>query len=510
MIRFFDVDPVYSHFENSLVHFIICYIYILHTAQSVSNIMTSISISIYSVAQAVDFETERLYDECRAYQRALGVEEERLRTWSKAVHVVSSSGWNPPEEEGEDTTTTTKDTTTTTTNTSIMTMNMMQQTIESFQKEIQILQDACQQQEQDEWTHLQTLYQEQVAISHQLDALQLQQATEWNRLKLHGRAFDGDQATQTKQLQRILREVQTLEQVDLLQHVMMEWKIPPQQQAQQPQQRLVVNDPFQQQQPQQQQFYPRVNDLRLAFAASSSSPTTPHDDSPLDWEELEAAWSLVAQCVLWIAALTNFSSQEWRIVPLTKGPAKLIQYHQQQQPQQQYGKSHPDPKSARPSARSNNTTSSSSASSSQPQQVVVVYNLGRPNMAKSLCAFQVLLHQLTEHVMHLIHLQRQRIDLDDDKDDPDASTTTTTRTALPSPYPPFSSTPTQIGSISLENLLLASTKSSSEDDDEAMYSSITPTAHSHHQHHQHWSQIIYYMACNIKWLCDQTASLLQV
>lgn len=424
------------------------------------------------MAHAVDRETDRLYEECRAYHRAVELEEERWRTWSKAV----SGTWNAPhyEDNYDD-------------DNGILPYNsnarmdadssdpstMMQHTVESFQKEVQLLQDACQQQELEELGHLKELYREQLLISHQLDRYQLQQAEEENVLQAQGRDFDCTQAHQTKRLQLVLEEVQALEQVDLLNHVMIEWKIPQQQLQQQQlqQQQLQQHDPYYHQ---HQPEYARVNDLRLAYAANNHHH--------LEWEELEAAWSLVAQCVLWVAALTNFSSQEWRIVPLTKGPAKLIQYQQQQQQQHHHRQPH--------SNRANTTTTTTTPSTTTtqtPQPIVVVYNLGRPNMAKSLCAFQVLLYQLMEHVIHLLQ-ERQRMEEITNEDE--SSRSDNNRPHLP--RPPFPSTPTQIGSISLESLLLASTND-----------------HADVAVHQYWARAIYYMACNLQWLCDQTSLLVQ-
>jgi hypothetical protein len=62
--------------------------------------------------------------------------------------------------------------------------------------------------------------------------------------------------------------------------------------------------------------YPLINELRLAYR--------PKGD--LEWDEIQAAWSLAAQLLLESATLLNFQSRHWRIVPLSQC-AKIIYYH---------------------------------------------------------------------------------------------------------------------------------------------------------------------------------------
>ena len=183
-------------------------------------------------------------------------EEERLRAWTKAVTTEWNHHHHAPSHDDDDHDDTTN-------NASMTTTRKLQQTMDSFQREVQLLEDACQQQEMEELAHLRQLYQEQLLLSHQLDETDLQHAKEQNALELQGRAFDTIQAHQTKRYQHVLREVQALEQVDLLSNVMIQWNIMPYQQPQHNH-----HDPYHQQQQQQYQ-YPRVNDLRLAFSATA-------------------------------------------------------------------------------------------------------------------------------------------------------------------------------------------------------------------------------------------------
>jgi hypothetical protein len=106
--------------------------------------------------------------------------------------------------------------------------------------------------------------------------------------------------------------------------------------------------------------YPLINELRLAYR--------PKGD--VQWNEIQAAWSLAAQLLLVIGTLFDFQSQYWTIVPLSHC-AKLIYYAPES--------SHIDP--------------------TGKQRRAVVYNLGHPktNGSKALSAWNALLFQVMEH-----------------------------------------------------------------------------------------------------------------
>jgi hypothetical protein len=159
----------------------------------------------------------------------------------------------------------------------------------SFRQEIQVLERACQQ-HQEELKHLQSVYKEQTAVSHQLDDLREYLAEEQNALELEARAFDSIHPLLANRIQQVEQEVEALEDVRLHSALF----------------DLVVDK-------QRGLRYPLINDLRLAYR--------PKGD--LEWKEIKAAWAQVLQLLLFVGTSVQFRSKNWRIVPLTFG-ARLM------------------------------------------------------------------------------------------------------------------------------------------------------------------------------------------
>lgn len=108
-------------------------------------------------------------------------------------------------------------------------------------------------------------------------------------------------------------------------------------------------------------LYPLINELRLAYR--------PKGD--VQWEEIQSAWALAAQLLLHSITLLNFSSQHWRIVPLSQC-AKII-YHAPQH-------------------------------ANQPNHRGVTYNVGHPSSRsnEALMAWNKLLAEVVQHALTTI------------------------------------------------------------------------------------------------------------
>lgn len=145
-----------------------------------------------------------------------------------------------------------------------------------------MLQQAVAQQEE-ELAHLKLLKQEQDVISAQLDEVETNLAHEENTLELEAVAMSHVQNQLTSTLRAAQSEIDKLAAVDLSLFS------------------LVIDK--------RGLRYPLINELRLAFS--------PKGD--LGWAEIEAAWSQVAQLLLFM----NLKQKEWRVIPLTSC-AKLI------------------------------------------------------------------------------------------------------------------------------------------------------------------------------------------
>lgn len=145
-----------------------------------------------------------------------------------------------------------------------------------------MLQQAVAQQEE-ELLHLKMLKKEQDLISSQLDEVETNFAHEENTLELEAVAMSHVQNQLTSTLQAAQLEINKLAAVDLSLFS------------------LVIDK--------RGLRYPLINELRLAFS--------PKGD--LGWAEIQAAWSQVAQLLLFM----NLQRKEWRVIPLTSC-AKII------------------------------------------------------------------------------------------------------------------------------------------------------------------------------------------
>jgi hypothetical protein len=207
-----------------------------------------------------------------------------------------------------------------------------------FRNETHLLQEACQQHE-DELRHLDVLLKEQAMISRDLDQLEYATEEEQNALELEARAFDNDQEQLYHRLAEIQAEAEQLSSAQIqLPSMLMDLQVDRERGLR----------------------YPLINELRLAYR--------PKGD--VQWSEIQAAWSLAAQLLLVIGTLFDFQSQYWTIVPLSHC-AKLIYYAPES--------SHIDP--------------------TGKQRRAVVYNLGHPktNGSRALSAWNALLFQVMEH-----------------------------------------------------------------------------------------------------------------
>jgi hypothetical protein len=213
----------------------------------------------------------------------------------------------------------------------------LERTEQAYRNEIQLLQEACQQHE-DELRHLQSLQNEQATIATELDRLEFVTEEEQNALELEARAFDNDQEQLYHTLAEIQAEVEQLSSPSIrLPAMLMDLQVDRERGLR----------------------YPLINELRLAYR--------PKGD--VQWNEIQAAWSLAAQLLLVIGTLFDFQSQHWKIVPLSHC-AKLMYYAPE---------SIKDPTGSR--------------------RRVIVYNLGHPqtNGSRALSAWNALLFHVIQH-----------------------------------------------------------------------------------------------------------------
>lgn len=138
-------------------------------------------------------------------------------------------------------------------------------------------------QEEQELSHLEQLKREQEQISLELDGMETSLAREENELELEAQAMSHTQSQLCNMLELAQLETEKLAVADLSLFS------------------LTIDE--------RGLRYPLINDLRLAFS--------PKGD--LGWEEIQAAWSQVAQLLLFI----DVHQREWRIIPLTPR-AKII------------------------------------------------------------------------------------------------------------------------------------------------------------------------------------------
>jgi Apg6 BARA domain len=224
---------------------------------------------VFSVARALDADSERLVNECFMYDQAARKEEERYASLEKALSAVVIG----PEHHG-----------------SHFPSNL-QIAEQAFLDEIGALEEECQQQEA-ELLHLNALKEEQMALAKEIEKTEYELEAERNSLELEARAFDNDQVQLSQMLQDINDEADKLSSGISLPSLLLD---------------LQVDE--------RGLRYPLINELRLAYR--------PKGD--LKWNEVQVAWSLAAQLLLVVGTLFQYPSEQWKIVPLSHC-AKLIFY----------------------------------------------------------------------------------------------------------------------------------------------------------------------------------------
>lgn len=265
------------------------------------------------VERALDNDTARLYSECQTYRDAIQQEQEKRSRLEQALKVASFS------EQPENT-------------------ERKQVVEEAYTHEIENLKEACDQQEE-ELRRLLSVRREQLAVSKELDRFDYDVHEESNALELEARHFENDQEEMYGLLLTMQNEVERLSQSNRI-------RLP----------KILCNLQVDRERGLR---YPLINELRLAYR--------PKGD--VQWAEIQAAWSLVAQLLLHCATLFDFDSQNWKIVPLSNC-AKLMYYRE-----------------------------ITNESGNKQRVGPVVYNLGHPktNGCKAFIALGALLHQVISH-----------------------------------------------------------------------------------------------------------------
>jgi len=230
---------------------------------------------------------------------------------------------------------------------------------QAFEEEILMLQQEVQAREA-ELTHLHSLYKEQLAITEELGEFVNHIHQDQSALELQAKAFD-DSAWL---LSKTLSEVQT--EVDQLSIVRLPLSL------------------FDLQVDERGLRYPLINQLRLAFWPKGDATES----------EIRAAWSQATQLLLVLGTLLQYTSSEWKLVPLSDC-AKLI-----------YRKE--------------------------------IFNL-EPGDCRSLMAWNALLDQVLRHAKTVFAAQPSSSSLD-------------SSTSVPPKPPPFPSSPSSIGNTELARL----------------------------------------------------------
>lgn len=204
------------------------------------------------VAAALEADTQRLYAETKAYQDSVKDAKQRAKTFDSISRVDLKDAERAYEDE----------------------IAILQQEVESREAEL---------------AHLDSLLQEQMKISKELDTFSDNVQLASNSFELQSRSFDDS----AKLLSKTLSKVQT--EVDQLSIV-----------------RLPLSQ-FDLQVDERGLRYPLINQLRLAFRPKGDATDS----------EIRAAWSQATQLLLILGTLINYPSSEWKLVPLADC-AKLI------------------------------------------------------------------------------------------------------------------------------------------------------------------------------------------
>jgi hypothetical protein len=385
-------------------------------------------VCVQRVERALAEDADRLEHETRSFREAATEEEARSETWRRALE----SFWACEDEEDNgieprDDPARRED-------------GLLDRQAAAFRDEIEILRRAVAEQEQ-EIGRLARLRRDQVRVLREMRRARSELESERNDLEIEARAFDNDHDQLSRALADAEEQARRLSSpcIRLLSHLY---------------ELTVDND--------RGLRYPLINGLRLAYR--------PKGD--MQWDEIQAAWSLAAQLLLSVATVFNFQSSNWKIVPLSHC-AKLI-----------YTESMID-SSAVPSASAKPTPPSSSKAPATPKQRSMVFNLGHPRTdgSRALAAWNSLLHKIVQHATVQLHRAAES-GLFDEASSPSSSPSEHEPEAererlllrLPHPVPPFETTPSQIGDAILARL--------NPKDDAG------------------WSKVIHYATSNLLWLAD--------
>lgn len=243
------------------------------------------------VASAIDENIEHLRNESRAYEEAVENEKDKQRRLGKALSINAGI---TQEQDKHIESLHSEEIITSATSHEPKTCNenggdILQRTANTLQKEIQHLQSACHEHEEELW-QLHALLKEQSHISHSLAQEENDLMMEFNALEIDARVFQETHQQLTHQCHAAEREKYYLSKVHL-------------------HSALFKIDAYG-----HGLDYPVINNLRLSHRPKGS----------LIWPEVNAAWSYCAQLVIFVGSSVKFKSKDLRVVPLTTC-AKIIE-----------------------------------------------------------------------------------------------------------------------------------------------------------------------------------------
>ena len=218
------------------------------------------------LVSAFDTDTQRLYAEVEIYNETVLTSRQRMRALQRTTEAISSASSSVSAD--------------------IVNNNPIE---EAYRQEIALLEQEVQAR-CDELFHLNKLYNEQKAITVELDLLEEGMQMEQNSLELQSEAFDNRRQILTKTLSGVQNEVDKLTCVSLPRALF----------------DLQVDHA-------RGLHYPLINQLRLAFRPKGDVPK----------QEIQVAWSQATQLLLILGTMFEYHGLDWKLVPLVDC-AKLI------------------------------------------------------------------------------------------------------------------------------------------------------------------------------------------
>lgn len=202
------------------------------------------------VVSALESDTNRLFVETQAYNDAVDTSEQRAAAFQNMVSPTSN-------------------------------MNL-EQTEMAYRTEIDMLAQEVEAREA-ELAHLSSLYDEQLAVTRDLDALDDELQQEQNALELEAKSFDNTMQLKTAEMVKVQTEVDRLFHLKLP-HALFD---------------LQVDE--------RGLRYPLINQLRLAYQPKGDVPP----------KEVQVAWSQATQLLLILGTLVDYPSSDWKLVPVS-------------------------------------------------------------------------------------------------------------------------------------------------------------------------------------------------